>query len=75
VKISSGARGGAMGHLHPKPKLLGIRSEGVFAFYLRNLILTELLSQKFNITVHTATPKPNFYATPLVNIKQMVLTV
>jgi len=33
--ISSVVRGGAMGHLHPKAKLLCARYDGVFAFYLQ----------------------------------------
>ncbi len=60
LKISSVARGDAMGHLHP-PSLdglvLDIPGNGVLAFYNQNVNINEA----FKLKLSNCTPKPNFW--------------
>jgi len=61
---SSVARGGAMGNLHPKPRLLSTRYNGVLAFYEQNLNINNI-NKAFKPILSDCTPKDKFLAMPL----------
>ncbi len=65
IIYSSVARGGAMGHLHPKPRLLCTRYNGVLAFHTQNFNINVAFKPKLS----DCTPQAKFLATPQIIYK------